>query len=236
MTQTDCTSFPLDINIDSFTNAVYLAALLASLPENRTAFRKSDLYKIRVTPTDEATNHLINKLLNNNIIHTNKSSYKINFENNKYSLKELLENITLIAEENLDIGNSLGEAILIFECMEFIKVSLKIKEEIQLSVDDLKKIKEIIRFYPLSVLLMFIWRGLQSFDRSDARLALASNHYSSPIELIISKAHYYFIQHKLYGKEPKKFIRPSNYKESVLTKLFFRYALDIQDYFNEYIV
>lgn len=210
------------------TDQILVAALIASLEDQKQIFSQKELLESDFSPTDELCLRAVDQLIKVGLVKTqecsrdSKCEYELKIPNNNQTLRELIGSIKDDHEPDEDRLKPLIFEVLSAECIEYL---INEMERRNISIEsDLKppeKLLKLFNHHTCSEVHMLLWQGIQNLSDSDLRILTATESHSAIIGQIVDEAYGLGEKYQQLSRSVKSFNRRPDYRKSVINKILF---------------
>lgn len=227
-------------NLD-ITDQILVAAIIASLPDQKQIFSQKELLASDFSSTEELSRRAIDQLIKVGLVQIQESSrdpqpiYELMIPNNEQALRALISSIKDDHDKNQDQLKALIFDVLSAECIEYVVAEME-KRNLSVKLDSKppKRLIKLLNERTCSEVHMLLWQAMQNLNDSDFRILMATENHSTLIGQVIDEAYEYHERYQHFNRSIKSFSRRAGYRKSVINKiLFIQYLGYGSEYFTD---
>lgn len=214
-------------NLD-ITDQILVAAMIASLPDQKQTFSQKELLASDFSPTDELSFRAIDQLIKVGLVQIQQSSrdpqpiYELIIPNNEKALRSLISSIKEDHHKSQDQLKALIFEVLSAECIEYVVAEME-KRNLNVKLDSKppKRLIKLLNEHTCSEVHMLLWQAMQNLNDSDFRILMATESHPTVIGQVIDEAYEYHERYRQFNRSIKNFNRRADYRKSVINKILF---------------
>ena len=210
------------------TDQILVAALIASLQDQKQTFSQKELLASDFSPTDELSLRAIDQLIKAGLVQTQEkcrdpqTTYELKIPNNEHTLKNLISSIKGVSDNDEGQLNKLILEVLSAECIEYVitemgRRSLSIKSDLKPP----ERLYKLLSGHTCSEVHMLLWQAIQNLSDSDFRILIATESHSTIIGQVVDEAYQYHERYQQFNRSIKSFNRRADYRKSLINKILF---------------